>query len=289
MKRLLGTITLLLLSLSVFAQSADSVAFVSARRQKFRIRNGAGYTLSTTLFGAAQTISVIKFSPEKFRLEVIQPEEHTEVSVVGEDSRAQFAINAGFWNRNMMPTTFIKSKGAVVSTTHLGLMPRINGVLFIYEHGIEIVESEDAPDYPSLAEKCNNCDNIIACGPLLVDNGKRMNYDHIINSQDESLRRKGVFYKRRHPRSAIGCDREGNIYFMVVDGRVKDRAEGMSIAELSQLCMWLGLYDAMNLDGGGSSALWSSKYGVINHPCDNRKFDHEGERKVSSVIVAKKK
>ena len=49
------------------------------------------------------------------------------------------------------------------------------------------------------------------------------------------------------------------------------------------------IYDAMNLDGGGSSALWSRKYGVVSHPCDNRKYDHEGERKVSSTIVVKTK
>jgi hypothetical protein len=71
--------------------------------------------------------------------------------------------------------------------------------------------------------------------------------------------------------------------------RAKDRAEGVTIEELTQLCSWLGLYDAMNLDGGGSSALWSRKYGVVSHPCDNHKYDHEGERKVSSTIVVKTK
>ena len=42
---------------------------------------------------------------------------------------------------------------------------------------------------------------------------------------------------------------------------------------------------AINLDGGGSSALWSKETGVINHPRDNRKFDHEGERSVPNLIV----
>lgn len=287
MKRIFGLISLLCFSLSAFAQSADSVAFISARRQKLKMGKAEGYTVSVNLFDAAQTISVVKFSPKNFALEIIQPEEHTKVSIVGEETRAQVAINAGFWNRNMMPTTFIKSNGAIVAKTYESMVPRVNGVLFMYDNGIEIVESEDAPDYVSLADKCNNCNNILACGPLLVDNGKMKNYSYIVESTDPDIKRHTPFFTRRHPRSAIGCDKEGNIYLMVVDGRVKGRAEGMSIKELAQLCSWMGLYDALNLDGGGSSALWSRKYGVISHPCDNRKFDHEGERKVSSTIVAK--
>jgi exopolysaccharide biosynthesis protein len=87
----------------------------------------------------------------------------------------------------------------------------------------------------------------------------------------------------------IGCDKRGNIYLVVVDGRSKGNAEGMTIAELTALCRWMGMHEAINLDGGGSSALWSKKQGVINYPSDNKKFDHEGERKVSSTIVVKRK
>ena len=155
MKRVFFVILFLSFSLLLFAQSADSVAFVSARRQKLKIGKAEGYTLSTSLFGSAQTISVVKFSPLNFSLEVLQPEERTEVSVMGEQHRAQIAINAGYWNRNDIPSTFVKSNGAVVSTTIVSMVPRVNGVLFVGERGIEIIESEDAPDYPSLADKCN--------------------------------------------------------------------------------------------------------------------------------------
>ncbi len=289
MKRLFGIISLLCLSVSAFAQNADSLALASARRQKLKMGKAEGYTVSVNLFNSAQTISVVKFSPNNFKMEIIQPEVHTEVSIVGERCGAQAAINAGFWNRNLMPTTFIKSNGAVVSKTYESMVPRVNGVLFIYDKGIEIVESEDAPDYPSLDEKCNQCNNILACGPLLVDNGKMKSYNHIVESTDPTIKRHAPFFTRRHPRSVVGCDKAGNIYLMVVDGRAKGQAEGMSIKELAQLCSWMGMYDAMNLDGGGSSALWSRKYGVISHPCDNRQFDHEGERQVSSSIVVKSK
>lgn len=290
MKRLLGLLSLLFVAFSLSAQSEDSLAFVSAKRSKLRLKNAEGYTVSITLFGAPQTISVIKFSPKNFSLSVIQPEEVTKVSEVGESSNAHFAINACYWAMTTgVPTTFVKSNGATLSTTYAAALPRVNGLLFMYKDRIEIVQTTDIPDYTSLADKCNGCDNIIACGPILWDDGSRVSYRDITESTDESMKRKKVFYIRRHPRSLIGCDADGNIYMVVVDGRAKGLAEGMSIAELTELCSWLGLVEAMNLDGGGSSALWSRKYGVINHPCDNKKFDHDGERKVSSTLVVKRK
>ena len=290
MKRLVGLLALLCFALTLSAQNADEVAFREAKRSKLRLKNAEGYTLSAELFGAPQTISVVKFSPKYYSLGVIQPEEVTKVSEVGETARAHFAINACYWAvTNGKPTTFVKSYGANLSETHPASLPRVNGLMFMYDKGIEIVQSTDIPDYPSLEDKCNACNNIIACGPVLIDNGEKVSYRDITESTDESLKRKKVFYIRRHPRSAIGCDAEGNIYMVVVDGRSKGNAEGMSIEELTQLCSWLGMVEAMNLDGGGSSALWSKKYGVLNHPCDNRKFDHEGERKVSSTLVARRK
>ena len=48
----------------------------------------------------------------------------------------------------------------------------------------------------------------------------------------------------------------------------------------------LGMTEAINLDGGGSSVVWAKETGVINHPYDNKKFDHEGERVVPNLIVA---
>ena len=61
----------------------------------------------------------------------------------------------------------------------------------------------------------------------------------------------------------------------------------MSIPELATVSRLLGLKDAMNLDGGGSSTLWTDSTGIVNYPYDNKKFDHEGARKVPNVIVVK--
>ena len=43
-----------------------------------------------------------------------------------------------------------------------------------------------------------------------------------------------------------------------------------------------------DLGGGGSSTLWTAQEGVLNHPYDNRRFDHEGERGVPNCIVVRR-
>ena len=72
---------------------------------------------------------------------------------------------------------------------------------------------------------------------------------------------------------------------IVVDGRFPGQAAGMTIGELIYLVRQLGLYSALNLDGGGSSTLWCEEAGVVNRPSDNRRFDHEGERRVTNCIA----
>ena len=136
-------------------------------------------------------------------------------------------------------------------------------------------------------------DNILASGPVLIDEGKSVDHSAYTKSMVEAKHGKdiGAYYTyiRRHPRTAIGTDKKGNVYLVVVDGRSKGNAEGVTIAELTEICEWLGMCDAINLDGGSSSTMWGEKDGVINFPCRNKKFDHVGERRVSSCIVVKSK
>ena len=173
----------------------------------------------------------------------------------------------------------------MLSQTALSSTHRVNGLVLLHDKKIEVVPSVAAPDYVGEADRCND---IFASGPVLLDNDTSFDYEKNrgINASEYA---KTHPKQRRHPRSVIGCDRKENIYLVVVDGRSKGNAEGMTMPELTALCRWLGMNEAINLDGGGSSALWSSKHGIINYPCDNKRFDHAGERKVSSTLVIKRR
>ena len=287
MKRVLFLLPLLALVFSVGAQNTDSVAFAQASRGKLKVKNAEAYTISTEIFSSPQTISVVKFSLDKFSIIPHQTGEVATTSYQGWASKADFAINACFWAvKKSVPTTYVKVNGVTLSTSHRAGLPRVNGLLMMYQDRIEVVQSTDMPEYSGLVE---DCPNVIACGPVLIDNGKRISYTHITTSQEPDLQRKIPFYLRRHPRSAVGCNAKGEVILVVVDGRAEGNAEGATIEELTSICQWLGMVEALNLDGGGSSTLWSKKYGVLNHPCDNRLFDHEGERRVMSTLVVKPK
>ena len=79
-----------------------------------------------------------------------------------------------------------------------------------------------------------------------------------------------------HPRTSIGVDRTGRIaWLVVVDGRQRGFSEGMNLHELALRMKKLGCWDAMNMDGGGSSVMGlvneAGEMQVFNSPSDRRR------------------
>ena len=59
-----------------------------------------------------------------------------------------------------------------------------------------------------------------------------------------------------YPRTAVAIDRTGQtLRFVVVDGKQPFYSEGLTLVELQQLMLNLGVEAALNLDGGGSTTL----------------------------------
>ncbi|MBX7196703.1 MAG: phosphodiester glycosidase family protein [Sandaracinaceae bacterium] len=72
----------------------------------------------------------------------------------------------------------------------------------------------------------------------------------------------------RHPRTALGLSRDRQtLLLFVVDGR-SSRSIGMTCAEEATMLRDLGAWNAINLDGGGSSTMWVRGDGVLNVPSD---------------------
>lgn len=112
-------------------------------------------------------------------------------------------------------------------------------------------------------------------GPVLLKNGK-MN----ITSAEEGF---GGSHLMRHPRTAIGYPDAHTLVLMVVDGRQSSSA-GVTLPELAQLMQQLGCQDALNLDGGGSSAMVAAEE-VVNIPTDIPNGDRNSLRKNASALV----
>lgn len=70
--------------------------------------------------------------------------------------------------------------------------------------------------------------------------------DKVVITQDHAL----------HPRTAVGVSKDGSqVFLVVVDGRQPGYSEGITLVELATWMKKLGCWDAINLDGGGSSTL----------------------------------
>jgi len=87
------------------------------------------------------------------------------------------------------------------------------------------------------------------------------------------------FSATRHPRSGIGFSRDSTtLYLITVDGR-QESSDGMSLVEFAEEMRRHGVWNGLNLDGGGSTTL------VIRGRLANKPSDPTGERAVGNAVL----
>jgi exopolysaccharide biosynthesis protein len=69
------------------------------------------------------------------------------------------------------------------------------------------------------------------------------------------------------------------VYLFSVDGRQPGFSAGMTLVEMADFMIGLGAYQALNLDGGGSTTI------VVANRVVNRPADAAGERRVSNALM----
>lgn len=121
---------------------------------------------------------------------------------------------------------------------------------------------------------------VINGGPLLMADGDL----HVTQDRDgmhQAASNPSFDYGwvlQRNPRTFAGIDAQGRTLLVTVDGRqVGDL--GLSIPETAAVAQALGMVDAINLDGGGSTAM------VLDGALITRPSDATGERPVGDAIV----
>lgn len=285
---------------------ADSLAFRNADWQITELDKGAqAMYAQVPMFFSTQSICAVKYPASEFRSEILhRPGTRAgKPSVIGRETGAKIAVNAGYFHvKPRTPSVYFRIGKQVYGHTHPTETYRVDGVVgFRDKEGKEmLIAYSDTTQYERVA---GDWHTVMASGPMLVDEGQivvpllmgdEADGDNVSAMQDEQKKGSKIrthyssaqFYDKRHPRAAVGTDNEGNIYYVVIDGRFAGKGDGASIYETAYICRMLGMTDAINLDGGGSTTLWTETNGVINHPYDNKKWDHDGERAVPNLIVA---
>ena len=116
----------------------------------------------------------------------------------------------------------------------------------------------------------NGALQVFSFGPVLLEDGS------ISVSENDEV----GMAMASNPRTAIGYLGKNHYVFVVSDGRTSESA-GLSLYELAEFMQSLGVVDAYNLDGGGSSTM-VFKGEVINTPTTN---GHSSEERAVSDIL----
>ena len=211
---------------------------------------------------------------------------------------AVVVINGGYFSRGQYPISHVgllKSKNKLIepasgSVIRDNIRYNINrGALGImYDNTVDISwastlnDSIFCWDYPINNRPGNpalvNYDNAqywsvveaMHAGPILINKGLQM-----VTTEEE------IFFNTPvdgiQPRSAMGLKKNGDVIFMVVDGRQID-SRGVYLKELAMLMAQFDCEQALNLDGGGSSAL------IINGKLVNKPIGLKTQRQVMSCV-----
>lgn len=93
------------------------------------------------------------------------------------------------------------------------------------------------------------------------------------------------YFDDRASRTAVGITRTGKVVFMVLDGRQEPYSCGGSMQEIAQIMLEAGCYDAVNLDGGGSTTFVSRPEGETELQVTSRPSDGYARSVSSSLMI----
>ncbi|WP_051292657.1 phosphodiester glycosidase family protein [Olivibacter sitiensis] len=264
------------------AQNANDSLLIATTAWKSKpIKEGVVWKQAhyTQLFDSEQEINLVEVDLKDKKLGLALEgfsDSLALTSAIAQAADATVAINGGFFDMtNGGGTTLLKKDGQLVNSTTLlskngERTARSNGALMLKGRKTSIIWQNDLDNLTwDLKLKGKN---IMVCGPMLLSQTQ-------INPLTQD-----AFNDNRHPRSAVAITKDQKLLLITIDGR-NAKAQGMNLHELAYFLYIYGAKEALNLDGGGSTALYIKGEGVVNYPSDNKLFDHLGERKVANCIL----
>ena len=192
-----------------------------------------------------------------------ESERATKVSDYAKKNKALVAINGDYFDDHFHPIGLtIGPCGQWQGTKDT----KREGVVAIGEEKAEVRTQSDVMDPPA-----DWIQTAVSGWPMLVRDCKALTAKELPGSD--------VFTRAPQPRTAVGVSDDGKtMYLVVADGR-RTGVPGVTLAQLGTfMTERLHVCSAINLDGGGSSAMWVGD-AIVNRPADGV------ERKVSDHLA----
>ncbi|MBO4549725.1 MAG: phosphodiester glycosidase family protein, partial [Bacteroidaceae bacterium] len=267
--------SLLLLFIAIAATAQNKSNYVSVLANAdwgWRSCDGVEYGKASfdDLYGKPQVVSIAKYSEETMSTTIYDKEYSTQgTNSLAFEAGATAAINGSYFNMSDLTScTALWMNGVEIATTAEEEFARCNGALCFKDGKLSLEQYSSSITHSRLAYWGKKYDCFVVAGPIIRKGGKSM---------DANIGGEGFYGP--HPRTMIGRCADGTVYMVVMEGRM-DGASGFTTANMVSLAEDLKMTDAINLDGGGSSALWVSGAGVINRTSDG------SVRKVPNIIIA---
>jgi hypothetical protein len=242
---------------------------LAARYQllRHRLADGAETTVHLVRHPRPQT----RLSIEHFRLP--QPLDHW-----CQRSGVREAIVGGFFLRPHGPPLgelWIGGRRLETEPVH-DPYQAARAAIYIEQGEIRIAARAELPEKPA--------GHLLQAGPMLVHDGTPL-----CHADDREGFVAGAHQfdsditAGRHPRAALSTSNE-ELIALVCDGRRTGVDAGLSLAELAELLAGLGARDAINLDGGGSTALVHHGH-LLNRPYDDQDRPSRNPRPIATAAV----
>lgn len=267
-------LSLVFIFLTIYASQGQNKSFLNQRGKIPTDSIGFIQIKTDTLFNSKQIISLLtlqKNNFDRFRIEFGYSNlDLRKTSSFGKNTNAVAAINGSFFDvDNGGGVTYFEINDSVINRNRPSNLKWaksdsiINGAILISNNfKIKIQPANSEQFY----EQSKQEEAVLITGPLLLFNSE------IIKLPNMDL------VNNRHPRTCL-CETKESVIFITIDGRNKE-AEGMNLFEAQNFLLNIGCVDAINLDGGGSTTMWTKEKGIVNFPSDSL-----GERPVSNTLL----
>lgn len=216
---------------------------------------------------------------ENVELKVVEAEDNSNkfktLSEIAEKNNALIAINGGFFNKE-------GSAGLVIIDGNIKKYPvekRPPRTAFGITKDKEILIDRVRKIEDKVASTGGGIwDNVIyalGAGPRIIEKEKIA-----LTTTAESFEKGGNNITPKAGRTVLGTLKNGELIFITFSGYRDSHLEGIKLENLAEYLVQLGVKDALNLDGGGSTGMWI-KNKLVSRPPGGSKF----ERKIANAVL----